>query len=111
MIALKSAKADGPVEMVDLFSIGETTFQVPAKPRVNVALQLLTDTREHGEMLAQMMLLEKLLGPEGYAALSNYDELTTEQLQQVSELASKLTLGALENTSGNSAGGPLKSVG
>lgn len=111
MIALQTAKADRrKSEMVDLFSIDDVTYQVPARPRVNVALQFLTDTREHGESLAQMMLLEKLLGPEGYAALAGYDALSAEDLTAVSEAAAKLTLGALE-TPGNGEGGSLKSVG
>ena len=92
----RSGEGESP-EMVDLFSIDGKTYQVPAKPRVNVALQYLTLSREHGEQMAQMMLLEKLLGPEGYKALSEYDELTPEQLREVSDFAAKLTLGAVES--------------
>lgn len=92
----KKGKGSGP-EMVDLFSIDGVAYQVPAKPRVNVALQYLTFARENGEQMAQMMLLEKLLGPDGYKALSEYDDLTPEQLREVSDFAAKLTLGAIES--------------
>lgn len=110
MIELKRSgdDADKP-EMVDLFSIDGTAYQVPKKPRVNVALQYLTDARRFGEELAQMMLLEKLLGEDGYRALSEYEDLTPEQLSQVSDKAAALTLGQLE--SGNGGRGSKKSRG
>jgi hypothetical protein len=41
-------------------------------------------------------LLAKLLGEDGYRALREYDDLTAEQFQQITEIASRLTLGALE---------------
>jgi len=109
MIELTRASGNSEPEMVTLFSIDGEEYRVPAKPRVNVALKYLTNAREFGEQLAQMMLLEELLGPEGYKALSEYDELTSEQLNEVADLAAKLTLGGLE--SGNGKSGSKKSRG
>lgn len=98
MIEIKSAKKNvgQEEEMVDLFSIDDVVYSIPAKPRVNLALQYLTDARKFGEHMAQMMLLEKLLGEKGFKALSEYEDLTPEQLAQVGETASKLTLGNRE---------------
>jgi len=100
MIELTRPVGDSEVEMVPLFSIDGKEYRVPAKPRVNVALKYLTNAREHGEQMAQMMLLEDLLGAEGYKALAEYDDLTAEQLSQVADLAAKLTLGQLESGNG-----------
>lgn len=112
MIELVSSGGGEQVEMVDLFSIDGTVYQVPAKPRVNVALQFLNDLRTQGEAMANMLMLEKLLGAEGYKALSTYDALTPENLRAVTDAAAKLTLGMLEEAeSGNSDGGSLRSVG
>jgi hypothetical protein len=111
MIELKSTeREDGAEEeLVPLFSLDGTTYSVPAKPRVHVALQYLTDARQHGEQMAQMMLLEKLLGEKGYKALSEFEDLTPEDLSAISDEAAKLTLGALEQPdSGNGSGGSRK---
>lgn len=111
-IKLKSkTRAGKPEETVDLFEIDGQTYSVPARPRVNVALRYLNDVRENGQMLADMMLLERLLGPEGYRALSEFDDLDPADLQRITEFAVQLTLGALEADQGNGAGGSLKSVG
>jgi hypothetical protein len=76
---------------------------------MNVALKFLINLREFGEAMANMMLLETLLGADGYEALSNYDGLTPANLRAVSDAAAKLTLGVLEEAdSPNSDGGSGK---
>lgn len=98
-------------ELVELFQIDDVVYTVPAKPKVNVSLQLLRDSRRHGPEMAQLMLLEKLLGIEAYDALCDYEALTTENLKEISQAAAKLTLGALEDSSGNSEPASEKSAG
>lgn len=102
-IEIVSAPADEQVEMVTLFTLDGTAYDIPRKPRMNVALQLLTDVEEVGESMANMRLLRKLLGADGYDALANHDGLTSKQLGQVAQAASNFTLGSLEedDTSGN----------
>lgn len=111
MIELKTAEAGAPEEMVDLFSIDDVVYQIPARPRVNVALQYLNDVRKYGHVVAEMMLVEKLVGEKGYKALSEYDELKPEDMSQIADSVVKMTLGALETAPGNDKKGSKKSRG
>lgn len=112
MIALTSKVTEEKADMVDLFSIDDKVYQVPAKPRVNVALKYLTNVKELGNAVAEMQLLEDLLGEEGYRALSEFDGLTAADLSAVSEAAARLVLGALEDAGeGNGESGSGKSAG
>lgn len=86
----------GEPEMVDLFTLNGKTYQIPKKPKVNVALKFLRNARTSGEALAADVLLEDLLGKEGYEALTGYDDLTQAQLEQVMFIAQKTVLGSLE---------------
>lgn len=89
-------------ERVELFRLNGQAYTVPAKPRVNASLQLLRDTRKHGVELAQLMLLEKMLGQEAYDALCDFEDLKPEDLKALSEACAKLSLGSLESAAGNS---------
>lgn len=111
MIELKSTGDRSDEEMVVLFTLDDVEYKVPARPRVNLSLQYLTDARQFGEQLAQMMLLEKMLGPDGYEALSSWEDLTAEQLGEVADYAARLALGALEGSQGNDKSGSKKSRG
>lgn len=112
MIELTSPeKVDGPPEMVDLFSIDGVVYQVPAKPRLNVALRYLDDVRQLGDGVAQMALLERVLGEKGYRALVEFDALSPADLEQVASAVSKLTLGALEEASEGNGDGSNRSAG
>jgi hypothetical protein len=106
VIELTSTATDtGPPEMVDLFSSDGTTYQIPAKPRVNIALRFLWHARQYGEDRAAAELLESLLGAKGFQALVEYDDLKPEQFMAIMGAAQKVTLGALEAAQGNSASG------
>lgn len=93
------------VEMRDLFRIGETMYQIPAKPKVNVALRYLKNVRERGEDLAAAELMVEMLGEDGFNALAEYDDLTTEQFENIQQLLQKHVLGAMEKNRGNSSRG------
>lgn len=110
MIELKSAGDQStPVETVVLFKIDDVEYRVPARPRVNLALQYLRDIRTEGAFLAEMLLTERLVGEEGYAALCNHDGLDPADLARVSDYAAKLALGALEAAElGNEGSGSKK---
>jgi hypothetical protein len=88
--------SDQPADRVVLFYIDDRPYSIELKPGVNVGLKYLHLVRTVGENQAMGYLLEKLLGAEGYEALMNYDDLTPEQFEKVCDVASKLTLGALE---------------
>lgn len=89
---------DGGTEerMVDLFKLDGKTYQIPANPKANIALKFMRNTRKYGDVIASDVLLEELLGTEGYEALVNHDELTSEQFQTVMMIAQKLVLGTME---------------
>lgn len=93
------------VEMRDLFRIGETMYQVPAKPKVNVALRYLKNVREQGPDLAAAELMVEMLGEDGFNALAEYDDLTADQFEQIQKLLQEHVLGAMEKNRGNSSRG------
>lgn len=81
---------------VPLFYIDDREYSVSSKPGLNVALKFLSIARAQGEGMAIDYALGKLLGPEGYSALLDYDELTPDQLKQIMDVVQKLVMGALE---------------
>ena len=90
---------------VELFSLDGVAYTIPAKPRVNLALRYLWHAKQYGEDRAAAELLEALLGAEGFEALMNYDDLTGDQFEAIMRVATKYTLGALEDTTGKSGSG------
>ena len=94
---VKLGKSDKPKEMVDLFEIDGTIYQIPKTPKANIALKYLKNVREHGDDYAAGVMLEDLLGKDGYEALMNYDELDMQDLQAVIMAAQEVLLGAMEN--------------
>lgn len=109
MIELTTDSPDtAPPKMLDLFSIDGVTYQIPAKPRVNIALKYLWHARQYGEDRAAAELLESLLGPKGFQALVEYDDLKPEQFMSILAAAQTVTLGAMEAAQGNVERGPSK---
>lgn len=108
MIELNRTSNSEPVGMVDLFSIDGVSYQIPAKPRVNVALRYLWHAKQYGEDAAAAELLEALLGEKGFKALVEYDELGPEDFTAILKAAQKVTLGALEEAQGESGRGRNK---
>ena len=97
-----------PAEMVDLFHLNGVTYQIPAKPRVSIALKYLWHAKQYGETAATGELLESLLGAEGLQALTEFDDLTPEQFEQIVTAAQTVALGALETNAGEGARGSRK---
>lgn len=91
---------DSSEKRVPVFYIDDVEYTIPARPRMNIALQFMHNSRELGDSQAMDYLLGKLLGEDGYRALREYDDLTPEQFAQITEIASRLTLGALEPPKG-----------
>lgn len=108
MIDLKRSEGGQPEEMVDLFSIDGVVYQIPSKPRVNVALRYLWHAKQHGEDKAAAELLEALLGEKGFKALIEYDDLTPDDFTNILKAAQQVTLGALEESQGKSGSGRSK---
>jgi hypothetical protein len=85
---------------VPLFEIDDVVYTVPAKPRVNLALKFMWQSKTLGQDTAAMNILEDLLGTEGFEALVNYDDLTPQDLEAVVTRATKLLMGSLEVVTG-----------
>lgn len=100
-LTTKPADPDEPVAMLDLFSIDDRVFQIPAEPRAELTLQLLDEIEQYGAGMANVRYLRKLLGEEGFAALTNHPNLRPEELTAISNAASNYSLGVLEQASGN----------
>lgn len=111
MIELTRSTDETPPEMTDLFSIDGVVYSVPKKPRVNIALKYLDNLRRMGPVIADMMLLEQMVGEKGYKALCEYDDLAPGDLSKVTDAVVALTLGAMEANQGNGDSGSNKSDG
>lgn len=83
-------------ERVPLFYIDDVEYCIPKRPRMNVALQYMHLAKDQGDAVAADYLLGSLLGEDGYRALREYDQLTPEQFQQITAIATRQTMGALE---------------
>ncbi|MFJ9771239.1 hypothetical protein ACIRVF_08340 [Kitasatospora sp. NPDC101157] len=83
-------------QRVPLFYIDDVEYTIPARPRMNVALQYMHVAKDQGDAVAADFLLSSLLGEEGYRALREYDQLTPEQFQHITDIATRQTMGALE---------------
>ena len=109
MIEIRTS--DAPVEMVDLFSIDDVVYQVPAKPQVHLALQFFDDAAETSYLEAQMKLMKNLIGEKAWLALTECKDLTQDQMKAISDELLDRTLGGVENETGNGESGPSKSDG
>lgn len=96
-IVIASRPADAEVKMVKLFEIDGRDYQVPAEPDAGLALQVIEDTAAHGEVVANMLMLKKVIGADGFQALKDCGALKGAHLAQLSEAVTKLVLGALED--------------
>lgn len=101
--ASTAATLDCPT--VTLFELDGREFTVPAKPRAAVALRYLRAIKQGGQELAAAQLLTDLLGADGFNALCDYEDLTSDQLKSIMSAAQRLSVGSLEEAfSGNSNG-------
>jgi hypothetical protein len=83
-------------ERVPLFYIDDVEYCIPKRPRMNIALQYMHLAKDQGDAVATDYLLGSLLGEEGYRALREFDQLTPEQFQHITAIATRQTMGALE---------------
>ena len=79
-----------------LFSIDDVDYTIPARPRPNLALKFMWETKTLGEDEAGINLLIAMLGEEGFEALSNYDKLETEDFVRIMNIAQEVAMGSLE---------------
>lgn len=100
MIELTSKSATER-EMVDLFSIDGTVYQMPKRVGANVALGYMKLVRTHGQEAAMGWALEKVLGADAYDALMDCDEVSPEDLEIIMRAVHENVMGAVENPKGS----------
>lgn len=102
-ISITSRPADEEVKMVKLFEIDGEDYLIPAEPDAGLALQVIEDTAQYGEVVANMLMLKHVIGDEGYQALKDCGALKGKHLAALSDAVTKLVLGSLEDEeAGNS---------
>lgn len=90
------------VELVEVFSIDDTTYSIPRDISPSVSLRLMKVARTAGMEIAMGMMLEEVLGEEAYDALANCPHVSKEQFADVMELVRHHVMGPIENPKGTS---------
>lgn len=83
---------------VTLFYLDDKPYTVPRRPRPNLALKFMWQTKTEGEEQAGMNLLVAMIGEDGFRALMDFDGLSTEDFETVMAKATDLAMGSLEST-------------
>jgi len=98
-----SSEVDPDEAKIELFRIDDTPYLVPARPSMNLVLAFVKDVQAMGTEIANILLLERLVGPTAFAALSACQSLKPAQLAAIADAASTLALGVVEEAevSGN----------
>lgn len=95
--SVKLTTSKTPVEQVELFSIDGKSYTIADKPRVNLGLKVMRVMADEGASAGNAYMLEQLLGKENFDALTDFDDLTTEQFEAIVELASEVVFGGLDS--------------
>jgi hypothetical protein len=91
---------DAIVEMVDLFSIDGTTYQMPKEISGSVPLELLHRIRTEGEPSALSWMLQEVLGDTAYMALMGCKAMKPNQLGAIMTVVQERVMGAMEEIRG-----------
>lgn len=102
IIQLTSKPADE--QRVALFAIDGEAYTIPKTVSQGIALEFLRISREMGDAIAAQRLLERLLGPESYAALEQCQDLDDVKMQRIVDMAQKIAFGKAEVTEEGKAG-------
>lgn len=78
---------------VPLFSIDERTFYVENRARPALSYGYMRRLREEGQASAEAWMNEKLLGRDALIALEEYDDMTTEENEALSERLRSIAMG------------------
>lgn len=83
-------------ERIVVFHLNGKDYSVPKKPRMNLGLKFSLERKKFGSAVAVASLLEDMLGEEGFEALMNFDGMTAEDLEVITEICSRAAMGKLE---------------
>lgn len=98
-------------ERVPVFSIDGHEYTMPAVIKPHLALKYLWLLKQDGAEQASAWLMEKVLGADGFKALSEYEPLTMEQFEQIQVIIRDHTFGAMEEGRGKGTSSHASSNG
>lgn len=88
------------VEKEPLFSIDGTTYYIPKQIQAGVALDMLDDLAEKGELVAAAALFKRVMGADAYNALRTCKGVDDKGLAAVMRIVTQKAMGQLENLKG-----------
>jgi hypothetical protein len=100
ILRLTTKEEAEPIEMVTLFEIDDTPYQVPKNPSPTVGLRYLKICKVEGAEAGAYFLLSCMLGEQGYDALMEYDQLTQDQYDFILTAAVRIATGKTERPKG-----------
>jgi hypothetical protein len=83
-------------ERIPIFTINGVDYSIPRRPQMGLGLKFSRDRRSYGSDVAVVNLLTSMIGEEGFEALINYDGMTVEDLETITEICSRAAMGKLE---------------
>jgi hypothetical protein len=93
-IVLDADRPVTPVDVFEIFAIGDKRYFAPVRPHARVELTYLYKIRHEGPDQANGYLLEELVGHDGYVALMNYEALEADDLDRIFNLLREAIQGA-----------------
>ena len=93
-----SKKSSG--KRLHIFTLNGVEYTIPEELSPRVFLKYMWDKRS-GSEFADMDLLVAVLGEDAYKALMNYEDLTKEEWEQITEIIKEYAAGTLEESAKN----------
>jgi len=99
VIILSTAKTRTRGRRVVVFSIDGKDYSVPENPPAGILLEFMAAVREHGagSGAAEAVMLDRMLGTDGYQALQSHPDLTITDLANVIAKVTAIFNAAMES--------------
>lgn len=94
------AKKNVKAKRIPIFTLNDVEYTIPEELSPRVFLKFMWDKRS-GSEFADMELLITVLGEEAYKALMNYEDLTKEEWDQITEIIKEYAAGSVEDSGKN----------
>ncbi|WP_432131254.1 hypothetical protein [Streptomyces tendae] len=95
------APSGAEYDEIPVFTLKGKTYSITDRPRANLALKSLWLMKQHGEEQAQAMIVPEALGPELMAVLMDHENLTPEQLAEISQRVMRIVFNQAQDDEGN----------
>jgi hypothetical protein len=83
-----------PLPDVHIFTLGDQDFFMPAVISGGIVLEMLEIAAEDGELAAAFWVMKTVLG-DGYRALKESPDVTSDQIKQIAQIVSEHATGSL----------------